>query len=95
MASLVHDFLEAAPQGSSRVLELLATAESLTDEVAWAIYDIAPIEGLSASALSTLCTMQISSCPEIASGISPQKCGTNSKLSRLLTQTLYTKPTGP
>jgi tetratricopeptide (TPR) repeat protein len=48
MASIIQEFLEAAPQGTARVLQLLAAAESLTDEVARAVYGVAPIEGLSA-----------------------------------------------
>ena len=48
MPSIVQDFLEAAPPGTARVLQLLATAESLTDHSARAIYEMAPVHGLSA-----------------------------------------------
>src|SRR5580700_2069193 len=47
MPSVVQDFLEGAPEGTARVLQLLATAESLTDDAARAVYEMAPVDGLS------------------------------------------------
>ena len=43
-------FLEAAPPGAKRALQVLSAAESLTDDAAKALYKIAPIEGVSADA---------------------------------------------
>lgn len=44
----VHDFLDEAPSGTARVLQGFAAAESLTDFVANRIYELDPIEGISA-----------------------------------------------
>lgn len=46
--SSVQDFLEYAPEGAARVLQAFAAAESLTDVVAKQIYELDPIEGVSA-----------------------------------------------
>ena len=48
MTTIIEDFLETAPGGTGRVLQALAEAESLTDDVARQIYEIEPIEGVSA-----------------------------------------------
>lgn len=40
-------FLEAAPNGASRALALLAVPESLTDQVAAQLYELAPIKDIS------------------------------------------------
>ena len=48
MTTIIEDFLETAPGGTGRVLQALAEAESLTDDVARQIYEIEPIEGGSA-----------------------------------------------
>ena len=44
----VRDFIEKAPLGTARVLQGLAAAESLTDDIAKKIYELAPIKGVSA-----------------------------------------------
>jgi hypothetical protein len=44
----IREFLSAAPEGAGRVLQLLAVAESLTDDAAQKIYELDPIEGLPA-----------------------------------------------
>ena len=49
MATVIQDFLETAPDGAVRVLQMLAVAESLTDDVAREIYELDPIKGVSAS----------------------------------------------
>ena len=46
--SSVRYYVEAAPDGAARVLQALAVAESLTDDVAREIYELDPIEGLRA-----------------------------------------------
>src|SRR6266851_4881798 len=48
MATVIQDFLETAPDGAARVLQALAAAESLTDDVAREIYELEPIKGVSA-----------------------------------------------
>ena len=48
MATAIQDFLKSAPHGAAQVLQLLAAAESLTDDVACEIYEVAPIKDLSA-----------------------------------------------
>jgi tetratricopeptide (TPR) repeat protein len=48
MATVLQDFLETAPDGAARVLQALAAAESLTDDVAREIYELEPIRGVSA-----------------------------------------------
>jgi tetratricopeptide (TPR) repeat protein len=42
------DFLNEAPKGAALVLEAFAAAESLTDDVARSLYQIVPIDGVSA-----------------------------------------------
>jgi tetratricopeptide (TPR) repeat protein len=46
--SLLTDFVEKAPHGTAGALAALACAESLTDRVALAIYEQAPVPGLKA-----------------------------------------------
>ncbi|MFI4996299.1 MAG: tetratricopeptide repeat protein [Hyphomicrobiales bacterium] len=48
MSTIVEDFLESAPDGAASVLQALAAAESLTDDVARQIYKIKPIAGVPA-----------------------------------------------
>ncbi len=44
----IQEFLEIAPHGAARALQILATAESLTDDTARQLYDLAPVPGLTA-----------------------------------------------
>lgn len=44
---MIRDFLNDAPVGAERTLQVLAVAESLTDRVAEELYEIAPIPGIS------------------------------------------------
>jgi tetratricopeptide (TPR) repeat protein len=41
-------FLKHAPAGTARAIQVLAAAESLTDEVARTLYELAPVEGIKA-----------------------------------------------
>jgi|GEM_PF-7064620 len=50
MTTAIQNFLETAPEGAAHVLQLLAIAESLTDNVARDIYVLEPIDGLSPDA---------------------------------------------
>ena len=47
MLAMTLDFLKDAPAGMDRVLQILANAESLTDDVAKKIFNLAPIKSVS------------------------------------------------
>jgi tetratricopeptide (TPR) repeat protein len=51
MSTLLYNFLQSAPAGMARVLQRLATPESLTDELATLLYEQDPIAGISAQDL--------------------------------------------
>ncbi|MBR7918267.1 tetratricopeptide repeat protein [Burkholderia vietnamiensis] len=48
MTSIAEDFIENSPAGTGRVLQMLAVAESLTDDVAMQLYELNPIPGVPA-----------------------------------------------
>ena len=87
MATAIQDFLKSAPHGAAQVLQLLAAAESLTDDVACEIYEVAPIKDLSADLFVKALHSRISSLPEIANGVSYRMSGENFKLFETRTQT--------
>src|SRR5713226_4017759 len=45
-AAKIDEFVKVAPPGADRVLQIFAAAESLTDEVAEALYALSPIDGV-------------------------------------------------